>query len=129
LPGENEQEILTEEALDIPHGVDVFEIDGPFFFGIANKFEAAQQQVTKPPKVRIIRMRKVPFMDSTGLRNLRNFCKTCRSNKIHIILSGVNPSVEAELKKDGLYDWIGKESIFPHITLAINYAKTLVDKE
>jgi SulP family sulfate permease len=125
-PGETEQEVLTEQALNIPKGVDVFEIDGPFFFGVANRFEEAQKQVVRPPKVRIIRMRKVPFMDSTGLRNLRSFYRKCRGEKIHILLSGVNPSVEGSLKTDGLYDIIGAENIFDHISKAMKRAEEIV---
>ncbi|MDR2814792.1 MAG: sulfate permease [Prevotellaceae bacterium] len=127
-PGETEQEVLTEEALSIPKGVDVFEIDGPFFFGVANRFEEAQKQVVRPPKVRIIRMRKVPFMDSTGLRNLRSFYRKCKGEKIHILLSGVNPSVESSLKTDGLYDVIGADNIFDHISKAMKRAEELVGK-
>jgi SulP family sulfate permease len=125
--GEGEDEVLTEEALDIPKGVDVFEVDGPFFFGVANKFEEAQKQVVRPPKVRIIRMRKVPFMDSTGLRNLRSFYRKCEGNNIHILLSGVNPSVEESLRHDGLYDVIGADNIFDHISKAMKRAGELVD--
>lgn len=125
-PGESEQEVLTEEALSIPKGVDVFEIDGPFFFGVANRFEEAQKQVVRPPKVRIIRMRKVPFMDSTGLRNLRSFYRKCRGEKIHILLSGVNPSVENSLKTDGLYDLIGANNVFDHISKAMKRAEEIV---
>jgi SulP family sulfate permease len=127
-PSENEQEVLTEEALNIPRDVDVFEIDGPFFFGVANTFEEAQKQVIKPPKVRIIRMRKVPFMDSTGLRNLRSFYRKCEGEKIHILLSGVNPSVESSLKTDGLYDIVGADNIFDHISKAMKRAEALVGK-
>lgn len=127
-PGESEPEVLTEEALSIPKGVDVFEIDGPFFFGVANRFEEAQKQVVRPPKVRIIRMRKVPFMDSTGLRNLRSFYRKCRGEKIHILLSGVNPSVENSLKTDGLYDLIGANNVFDHITKAMKRAEELAEE-
>lgn len=126
-PGENEREILSSEALQIPKDVDVFEIDGPFFFGIANKFEEAQKQVQKKPKVRIIRMRKVPFMDTTGLRNLRTFYKKCQHEKIQIILAGVNEDVINALKQDGLYDIIGNENIYDHIEPAMNRAKQIIE--
>ncbi len=125
-PGDNEREILTEEALKIPEGVDVFEIDGPFFFGIASKFEEAQKQVKKKPKVRIIRMRKVPFMDTTGLKNLKSFYMKCKSDRIHIILSGVNEEVITALKTSDLYDLIGKENIFNHINPAMYRAEEIV---
>ncbi len=65
---------LHEETLKIAKGIEVYEIDGPYFFGIANKFDEIMNQVGDKPKVRIIRMRKVPFMDSTGIHNLETLC-------------------------------------------------------
>ncbi len=114
------------DNLHLPKGVDVFEIDGPFFFGIANKFEEAYKQVQKPPKVRIIRMRKVPFLDTTGVKNLTAFYKQCKADKTQIILSGVSDSVLEELKKGGLFDLIGAENIFDQIEDAVHRAEELV---
>ena len=110
------------EKLTIPQGVDVYEINGPFFFGIANKFDEQIKVVAKKPQVRIIRMRKVPFIDSTGLHNLRNLCKNSRKEGIKIILSGVNNSVLATLEKTGFATEIGKENICPNIYTALAQA-------
>ena len=96
----NELDIaVREEKLIVPKGVEVYEIDGPFFFGIANKFEETMAQLGDRPKVRIIRMRKVPFIDSTGIHNLSNFCRLSQKDNIHIILSGVNEQVHETLEK------------------------------
>lgn len=125
----NESDItLHEEHLSIPKGVEIYEIDGPYFFGIANKFEEIMNQLGDRPKVRVIRMRKVPFIDSTGLHNLINFCKLSQKENIHIILSGVNEKVHTTLEKSGFYSLIGKENICSNINEALEKAKIFVTK-
>ena len=84
---------VHEEHLTLPKGVEVYEINGPYFFGIATKFEEIMSQLGDRPKIRIIRMRKVPFIDSTGIHNLTNLCVMSQKENIHIILSGVNDKV------------------------------------
>ena len=122
----NELDIaVREEKLIVPKGVEVYEIDGPFFFGIANKFEETMAQLGDRPKVRIIRMRKVPFIDSTGIHNLSNFCRLSQKDNIHIILSGVNEQVHETLEKSGFYELLGKENICSNINLAIQKAETI----
>ena len=78
-----------EEVLSLPKGVEVYEIDGPFFFGVANKFDGIMKSMGDKPKVRIIRMRKVSFIDSTGLHNLESLFRLSEAEHIHMILSGV----------------------------------------
>ena len=106
--------------------VQIYEIDGPFFFGIANKFdELAAETTTRKPQVRIVRMRKVPFIDSTGLKNLRSLCDKSRKEKIQIILSGVTDEVYQVLDRSGFADELGKEFIFDHISKALDKANEL----
>lgn len=76
-----------EENLSIPKGVEVYEINGPYFFGIATKFEEIMSRLGDRPKVRIIRMRKVPFIDSTGIHNLTSLCQMAQREKTTIVLS------------------------------------------
>lgn len=116
------------EHLIIPDGVEVYEINGPYFFGIANRFEEVMNDVGKQPSVRIIRMRKVPFIDSTGLHNLVNLCVKCKQKNIHIVLSGVNDKVMGVLDKAGFHELIGSENICSHITIALERAKVIVEK-
>ena len=118
---------VKEECLSIPKGIEVYEINGPYFFGIANKFEEQMILLKDRPKVRIIRMRKVPFIDSTGIHNLTNLCKLSQKEKITIVLSGVNPKVHKTLEKAGFYDLIGKENICPNINVALERAKGLIE--
>ncbi|MDR1724789.1 MAG: STAS domain-containing protein [Bacteroidales bacterium] len=107
--------------------IEVYEIDGPFFFGIANKFDQISSEIkSKKPKVRIIRMRKVPFIDSTGLQNLTALCQKSKKEKIQIILSGVTPEVYNVLEHSGFVDKLGKEFIFSHISLALEKANEIV---
>lgn len=100
-----------DEVLKIPSGVEVYEIDGPFFFGVANKFDECMKQLSTKPRIRIIRMRKVPFIDSTGLHNLESLCRLSQREHIHIILSGVNDQVRAMIMKSRMDERIGRENI------------------
>ena len=107
--------------------VEIYEIDGPFFFGVANTFNEISSEIKKQrAKVRIIRMRKVPFIDSTGIKNLRSLCENSKKDNIHIILSGVNKKVYDVLDHSGLADYIGKDFIFDHIGKALDKAEELL---
>lgn len=117
---------VHEETLTIPSGVEVYEIDGPYFFGIANKFEEQMIQLGKRPKVRVIRMRKVPFIDSTGIHNLTNLCRMSKKEHIHIILSGVNEKVHGVLEKSGFNDLLGQENICSNINEALDTANRFI---
>jgi SulP family sulfate permease len=114
------------DRLAIPEGVEVYEIDGPFFFGLASRFEELESAKGGNVKVRIIRMRKVPFIDSTGVNNLRNLCERTRKRGVTVILSGVTDKVYMTLKKFGVDEEIGNENIFPHIVPALERANELV---
>ena len=119
----NESDLeVHEEHLVIPQGVEVYEINGPYFFGIATKFEEIMARLGDRPKIRIIRMRKVPFIDSTGIHNLTTLCKMSQKENIHIILSGVNDQVHAVLEKSGFYELLGKENICSNINEALEVA-------
>ena len=119
----NESDLeVHEEHLIIPKGVEVYEISGPYFFGIATKFEEVMAELGDRPKIRIIRMRKVPFIDSTGIHNLATLCRMSQKENIHIILSGVNEQVHAVLEKSGFYELLGKENICSNINEALEVA-------
>lgn len=118
--------VSDTETIQIPKGVSVYEIEGPFFFGVANKFEETIKQVGGSPKVRIIRMRKVPFMDTTGANNLRNLIVMSHKDGTEIILSGVNDSVRAVLDKTSIPDLIGRENICSNIHEALKKSEELI---
>ncbi len=115
------------EHLTIPEGVEVYEINGPYFFGAGNKFEDLMSTMGhQRPKVRIIRMRKVPFVDSTGIHNLTNLCAMSQAEGIQVVLSGVNEKVQAVLHKSGFDQMLGEENICSHINIALERAKSLI---
>ena len=114
------------EHLIIPEGVKVYEINGPYFFGIGNKFEEMMGDMGGRAKVRIIRMRKVPFIDSTGVHNLSNMCKMCKQMGVKVVLSGVNPTVMKVLENAGMDEVVGKENICSHISLALKRAEEIL---
>ena len=119
----NESDLeVHEEHLMIPQGVEVYEINGPYFFGIATKFEEIMSRLGDRPKIRIIRMRKVPFIDSTGIHNLTALCEMSQKENIHIILSGVNEKVHKVLEKSGFYELLGEENICSNINEALEVA-------
>ncbi|MBQ7019020.1 MAG: sulfate permease [Bacteroidales bacterium] len=126
----DEKAMLADtEHLDVDPGVEIYEIDGPFFFGLASKLDEIDRDLRKQGiKVRIIRMRKVPFMDSTGLNNLRSLWKRSQKDNVQIILSGVNDNVLSYLNKVGFTQELGKEYIFPHIIPAVAKANELSAK-
>lgn len=126
---EQKHHTLQHECIDIPKGVEVYEIEGPFFFGIANQFEEVVTTVGRTSRVRIVRMRFVSFMDSTGLHNLTNLVRICKMDRVHLILSGVNKTVLHTLLVSGLLQELGQENVLPNIHLALQRAKEVLDKE
>lgn len=126
---EDEAGIMHDESITIPAGVEVYEINGPYFFGVATQFEELMSDFRDKSKVRVIRMRKVPFIDSTGIHNLSNFCEMSFKNKIVVVLSGVNPQVHSALQKAGFYDLVGEKNICPNINVALSRAEEIMKGE
>lgn len=126
---EDEAGIMHDESITIPAGVEVYEINGPYFFGVATQFEELMSEFRDKSKVRVIRMRKVPFIDSTGIHNLSNFCEMSFKNKIVVVLSGVNPQVHSALHKAGFYDLVGEKNICPNINIALSRAEEIMKGE
>ena len=114
------------EKLHIPAQTEVFEIDGPYFFGIANKFDELSQRIGEDQKVRILRMRKVSFIDSTGIHNLEQLYLRSQRCGMTLVLSGVNERVFQTLDKAGLVQLIGRQNIRDHINGALARAEEIV---
>lgn len=104
---------------DIPEGVEVYEINGPFFFGVADMLINTLEHIGKTPKVFILRMRNVPAIDATGEHALENFYNTCKKAGTQLVLSGVNPVPYATLKKMHFIEMIGEENVTNHIDKAL----------
>ena len=127
-PNDETDAEVHEEHLIIPKGVEVYEINGPYFFGIANKFEELMAAMEDHPKVRVIRMRRVPFIDSTGIHNLQNLCEMSHRDGTHIVLSGVTPNVYSVLEHNGFCQLLGKDHICPNINVALDRAAAIVKR-
>ncbi len=110
----------------VPPGVEVYEIDGPLFFGVADSLKDVLHNIEFPPKVFILRMRKVPVIDASGLHALNEFYDKCKREGTVLILSGVKGQPAKHLKKFGLEELIGKENIFSHIDAALKRTREIV---
>lgn len=119
------QEVNTHEILNLEQGVEVYEIDGPFFFGVATKFDDMMRSMGDKPLVRILRMRKVPFIDSTAIHNLEILIKSSQKEGIHVVLSGVRDNVHLALEKARVEALVGKDHVCDHITKAVAVANRL----
>lgn len=116
----------SEESLEIPEGVVVYEIEGPYFFGIANRFEETLSVVGSRSVVRIIRMRHVPFMDASAVYNLKNLINMSRMDRVQIVLSGVGEEVARTLASTGVVEMLGEENVTANIHLALARAALCV---
>jgi sulfate permease, SulP family len=125
----------TEEGIDdpndiskykIPVGVEVFELNGPFFFGVVYKFKDSIKLIEKKPKVLIIRMRNVPVIDATGLHSIEDLLLGCNRDKTRLILSGLQPLVYDELLKSRLLFKIGKRYVVAQFENAIRLAAQVI---
>ncbi|HOJ06465.1 MAG: sulfate permease [Ignavibacteriota bacterium] len=126
---EDEEDKPDPNATDkkkIPEEVEVFEINGPLFFGAAKKFKDAMSIIEKPPKVRIIRMRNVPAIDATGLQTLKDFYNDSKKHKTHMILSGVHTQPLYAMTQAGIFDLYGEENIHGNIDDALDRAREIL---
>jgi len=113
----------------VPKDVEVYEIDGPFFFGVADRLKNVLSEVSTPPKVFILRMRHVPMIDATGLHALEEFFDLCQGNGTILVLSGVNEHIKLKIRRLGFEKKIGLENITDNIDMALSRAHRLLIKE
>ncbi|MBU1084614.1 MAG: SulP family inorganic anion transporter [Candidatus Omnitrophota bacterium] len=126
---EDEEETADYHSIskrDVPPGVEVFEVQGPFFFGMISSFIEAVQIIEKPPKVRIIRMRHVLSIDDTALNALRQTHNFCRKHNMIFMLSGVHTQPLFALERSGLLKEIGEDNILGNIDDALNRAREIL---
>jgi SulP family sulfate permease len=112
--------------LDVPAGVEVFEVYGALFFGAASKFKDAVRRVERPPRVLIVRMRDVLAVDATGLRALEDLLDKTRRDGTTLVLSGVHAQPLVALERSGLLDKIGADNVHKNIREALARARSLV---
>ena len=122
-----DEDKLTITTRSIPPGVEVFEIYGPFFFGVANQFKDTVSIIKNPPKVLILRMRHVMSIDATAMRSLEDIIDKVKRDGTRLILSGVSPQLEKLINKNGLKQKLNDVGVFPDIDTALDEAKRLVE--
>ena len=110
----------------VPRGVEIYEINGPFFFGAAGQLDEAERAISEMPKVRILRFKDVPFIDSSGLYALKSFYKKCKNSRIQLIITGLHLQPLNEMVKSSLYDLIGEENVFSNLKDALSRAEELM---
>ena len=124
LSGEGDPNALFKR--DIPAGVEVYEINGPFFFGVADRIKDVLRGLERPPKVFILRMRRVPAIDASGMRALDEFYLKCKRQGTRLLLAGVHAQPMFAMAKYGLLDKVGEDNLFGNIDDALDAAREIV---
>jgi SulP family sulfate permease len=123
---DSSEKLFEEELPALPKGVTIFEIRGALFFGAAQTFQDTLSQFQEKPKVLIVRMRHVPFVDATGIYRLKEVIKKLTHHGTAIILSGVNEKVREDLEKADIYTILNRENLLDNIDRAIERALQLL---
>jgi sulfate permease, SulP family len=117
------------EKKQLPNGVEVFEITGPFFFGVVDSLKNALSNMEFAPKIFILHMKKVPMIDASGMHALREFYNACNRSGTIFYLSGVRAHLIKSLQKFGVIDLIGEKNIFSNIHEAVKKASDTLEKK
>lgn len=115
-------ELTTLNKHEIPEGVEIYEITGPFFFGVADRLKNLLNGLERPPKVFILRMKQVPSIDASGMHALEEFFIECKRQGTLLLLSEVRKNPLRDLQRFHFSTLIGKEHIFTHVHLALHFA-------
>ena len=124
LTGEADPNAIVRR--DVPPHVEVYEINGPFFFGVADRIKDVLRELEKPPRVFILRMRRVPAIDATGMRALDEFYLKCKRQGTRLLLAGVHAQPMFAMAKYGLLEKVGEENLFGNIDDALDAAREAV---
>ncbi len=119
-------EDLPLSSFPLPPRVEVYEVNGPLFFGAANSFDEAERQIHEKPKVRILRFRDVPLIDSTGMHALKGFYNKNKREGIRLVVTGLHVQPLNEMVKSNLYDLVGEENVFASMKESIARAEVLL---
>lgn len=124
---QNGEKMFEEELPFIPKNTMLYEINGPLFFGAAQKFQEFLLDLKQEPRILIIRMRNVPFIDATAINRLKELAQILKGRGTTMIISGANRQVREELFKSDLYSQLGKHNILDSIEHAIQRAEELIE--
>lgn len=127
--GENRDSLFDQELPPIPKGVVLYEVSGVLFFGAAQQFQDTFSTISQKPKILILRLRNVPFIDATGIYRLKDIIRKFDAMRVKVILSGVRANVQQDLEKADIYDVMPKENLVSHIEIAIQRAWELSGNE
>lgn len=109
----------------MPSGVEIYEVNGPFFFGAANKLKSVLEHVSSRPRVFILRMRNVPTIDATGMRVLDELHESCARRGVALLLSGVREQPREALARSGRTERYGAASFVPDLDAGLARAREL----
>ncbi|MCB0277881.1 MAG: SulP family inorganic anion transporter, partial [Calditrichaeota bacterium] len=124
-----QEQLFDDELPDIPDDVILYEINGPLFFAAANKFQDTIRDLKVMPKIIILRMRNVPFIDATAAQRLKALISHFASQNVNTILSGIRPELHNDLSEAGIVDLIGEENILLDIKLSLERAVDIIGEE
>jgi SulP family sulfate permease len=125
---EDDELTVATPRTDIPKGVEVYEINGPFFFGAVYKFKEAMNIVEKAPRVRIIRMARVSSMDTTGLRALEEVFQDGKKHGTALIIAEIHAQPFVAMMKSDLVDRFGEKNVLATFEEALNRARIIIDE-
>ena len=123
------EDVLDPEGIrkeDIPAGVEIFEINGPFFFGAATKFQDTIRQMKRRPKVLILRLRYVPVIDATGLHALEDLLSKAKKDGIEVVFSGVHAQPLTTMKEAKIIEQLGEDHFYWDIQKSLEYARSII---
>jgi len=123
------QTIFDPDAIEnktVPEGVEVYEIEGPFFFGVADRLQSILPKIEPSPVVLILRMRHVPMIDATGLNALEHLMSNCGRHNTTLLLSGVRGELRQALVRYGFIKKVGEENTLSHIDKALKRAEEIL---
>src|SRR5690606_16053167 len=126
---ENGDLLFEEEIPDIPEDALIYEINGPLFFGASQKFQEVIKELKQSPRVLILRIRHVPFIDATGMKRLKEMYKNLEASGTSTIISGANEDIKKELLNMNVYQDLGNHNICDNIDQAIAQAKEIINSE
>ena len=112
-----------------PKGVEIYEVDGPLFFGAAHQFDELDRIVSEKPNVRILRFRNVTMIDSTALNAIKSFYDKSRKNNIKLLITGLHAQPLNEMVKSNLFDLIGEENVFGNMKDALGRAHKILERQ
>ncbi|MGL4829943.1 MAG: SulP family inorganic anion transporter [Vibrio sp.] len=120
-------ELAQQGKTALPRELAVYALEGPFFFAAAETFERVMSSIQETPKILILRLKWVPFMDITGIQTLEEIIQSFHRRGIKVLISGANPRVSQKLIKAGIVDLVGKQNVYPAFEGALNAALTEID--